>query len=129
MAEQPSTRPLLDKLGVKPGQRIALIGRFDGDFAEQLRARGASVARRRIRDADQVFLAAHKTADLARIAALKADLRKDGALWVVRPKGTKAITESETQEAGLDAGLVDVKVVSFSPTHTAEKFVFRLKDR
>ncbi|MGZ4214116.1 MAG: hypothetical protein ACXVQV_12870, partial [Actinomycetota bacterium] len=123
------TRPLLDKLGVKPGQRIALIGRFDGDFAEQLRARGASVARRRIRDADQVFLAAHKTADLARIAALKADLRKDGALWVVRPKGTKAITESETQEAGLDAGLVDVKVVSFSPTHTAEKFVFRLKDR
>ncbi|MGZ4146061.1 MAG: hypothetical protein ACXVPP_12990, partial [Actinomycetota bacterium] len=114
---------------VKPGQRIALIGRFDGDFAEQLRARGASVARRRIRDADQVFLAAHKTADLARIAALKADLRKDGALWVVRPKGTKAITESETQEAGLDAGLVDVKVVSFSPTHTAEKFVFRLKDR
>ncbi|MGZ5971657.1 MAG: hypothetical protein ACXWP4_28495 [Polyangiales bacterium] len=129
MADQPSTRPLLDKLGVKAGQRIALVGRFDGDFPEQLRARGSSVARRRIRDADQIFLSAQKTADLARIETLREDLRKDGALWVVRPKGTKAITESETLRAGLDAGLVDVKVVAFSATHSAAKFVFRLKDR
>lgn len=31
--------------------------------------------------------------------------------------------------AGKAAGLVDVKVVSFSPTHTAEKFVIPVKDR
>jgi hypothetical protein len=30
---------------------------------------------------------------------------------------------------GLDAGLVDVKIAAFSETHTAMKFVFRLKDR
>ena len=54
-------------------------------------------------------------------------MRKDGALWVVRPKGAKTeVTEGATQQAGLEAGLVDVKVVSFSDTHTAEKFVFRL---
>jgi hypothetical protein len=127
--DQPSTRPLLDRLGVKPGQRIALIGRFDGDFVEQLRARGASVSRRAVRDADHIFLAAEAAADLRRITTLKKALRKDGSFWVVRPKGVKAITEAGTQQAGLDAGLVDVKVVSFSPTHTAEKFVYRLVDR
>jgi hypothetical protein len=31
--------------------------------------------------------------------------------------------------AGKAAGLVDVKVVSFSATHTAEKFVIPIKDR
>jgi hypothetical protein len=112
--DQASTRPLLDKLGIKPGQRIVLIGRFDPDFIEQLRARGASVSRRAVRDADHIFLAAGTATDLRKIAPLK---------------GVKAITEAGTQRAGLDAGLVDVKVVSFSPTHTAEKFVYRLVDR
>jgi hypothetical protein len=127
--EQPSTRPLIDKLGVKQGQRIAAIGSFEADFIERLRARGASVSRRAIRDADQIFFAAERARDLERVKTLKPLLRKDGSLWVVRPKGVKQITEAETQRAGLDAGLVDVKVVSFSATHTAEKFVFRLVDR
>jgi hypothetical protein len=41
----------------------------------------------------------------------------------IRPKGSPAISESEVMASGKDAGLVDVKVVSFSATHTAEKFV------
>ncbi len=127
--DQPSTRPLLDKLGVKPGHRVALIGSFDPDFVEQLRARGASVSRRAVRDADQIYLAAETNKDLRKISSLRKSMRRDGSLWVVRPKGVKAITEAATQQAGLDAGLVDVKVVSFSPTHTAEKFVYRLADR
>jgi hypothetical protein len=127
--DQPSTRPLLDKLGIRPGQRIALIGRFDPVFIEQLRARGTSVSRRTVGDADHIFLRAETAADLRKIKTLKKALRKEGSFWVVRPKGVKAITEAGTQQAGLDAGLVDVKVVSFSPTHTAEKFVYRLVDR
>jgi hypothetical protein len=114
---------------VKPGHRIAVIGRFDADFVEQLRARGASVSRRAIRDADHIYLAAVTAADLSKISTLKKGLLKDGSFWVVRPKGVKTITEAGTQLAGLEAGLVDVKVVSFSPTHTAEKFVYRLADR
>jgi hypothetical protein len=47
----------------------------------------------------------------------------------VRPKGSKAITEAETMAAGKRAGLVDVKVVSFSETHTAEKFVIPVAAR
>ena len=56
-------------------------------------------------------------------------LRHDAALWIVRPRGSSAITEGETRAAGLAAGLVDVKVVHFSDTHTAFKFVFRVRDR
>ena len=66
--DQPSTRPLLDKLGVKPGHRVALIGAFDPGFVEQLRARGASVSRRIVRDADQIYLAASDNADLRPLA-------------------------------------------------------------
>ncbi len=128
--DEPSSRPLLDKLGVKHGQRVALIGAFDADFVEQLRARGASVSRRIVRDADQIYLAARTTKDLTTIGPLRKSLRKDGSFWVVRPKGPKTpVTEDGTRQAGLDAGLVDVKVVAFSPTHSAMKFVYRLADR
>jgi hypothetical protein len=50
-------------------------------------------------------------------------------LWVIRPKGRKEISEQSVMAAGKAAGLVDVKVVSFSPTHTAEKFVIPVKNR
>src|SRR5690349_3683267 len=100
--DQPSTRPLLDKLGVKPGHRVALIGAFDPDFIQQLRARGASVSRRIVRDADQIFLAAKSRKDLTKIGPLRNSVRKDGSFWVVRPKGPKtAVTEDRTRQAGL----------------------------
>jgi hypothetical protein len=54
---------------------------------------------------------------------IKQSLKPNGALWVIRPKGRPAISERAVMAAGKAAGLVDVKVVSFSPTHTAEKFV------
>ena len=128
--DQVSTRPLLDKLGVKPGQRIALIGAFASDFVEQLRARAASVSMRAVKDADQIYLVATSNKDLQKIAALRKGMRKDGTFWLVRPKGPSTpVTENATREAGLDAGLVDVKVVAFSSTHSAMKFVHRLADR
>ena len=128
--DQPSTRPLLDKLGVKPGHRVALIGAFDADLVDQLRARGASVSRRAVRNADQICLATSSDADLRKISSLRKSMRKDGSFWVIRPKGAKTpVTEDATRRAGLDAGLVDVKVVAFSPTHSAMKFVYRLADR
>ena len=57
------------------------------------------------------------------------DLKANGALWVIRPKGRPEIPESAVMAAGKAAGLVDVKVVSFSPTHTAEKFVIPISKR
>jgi len=128
--DAPSTRPLLDKLGVKPGHRVSVIRIDDEGFLGLVRTRTGEVSVGRAKaKSDLIFYGVRKRADLGRIATLKRSLVPNGALWTVRPKGVKEITEAETMAAGLDAGLVDVKVVSFSPTHTAEKFVFRIADR
>lgn len=117
----------IDKLGVKAGMRIVLVGLRDEAFEEELSRRGARVLRRASGGSgvDAVFYAANARAELARLKELSTALAPAGALWVVRPKGRDAITESDTMAAGKKAGLVDVKVVSFSETHTAEKFVVR----
>jgi hypothetical protein len=115
---------LMDKLGVKQDHDVVVLGVADHDFVEQLGARAArvSVGRAR-RNADAIFYGASKRSDLSRLEQLKGYLKPDGSLWVVRPRGGGPITESDVMARGRDAGLVDVKVVRFSETHTAEKFV------
>jgi len=120
----------LDKLGVKPTSRVAVLGRLDDDFLAELAARAAAVARGAPRTAvDILFYAARARADLGRLGELRARIAPDGAVWVVRPKGQAAVTESDVMQAGKDAGLVDVKVAAFSPTHTAHKFVIPVGER
>src|SRR6266699_2791176 len=48
---------------------------------------------------------------------------------ILHPKGQKQINENDVLAAGRQTGLKDVKVVRFSPTHTALKFVVPLKLR
>jgi hypothetical protein len=52
-----------------------------------------------------------------------------GVLWVVRPKGSKDIGETDVFEAIRALGLVDTKVVAFSKTHTAHKCVIPVDQR
>jgi hypothetical protein len=114
----------LDKLGVKPTSRVAVVGGHDDDFLAELAARGAAVVRGAAgAPVDLLFYAAGARADLHRLSQLARALQPDGALWVVRPKGHAAITERDVMAAGKAAGLVDVKVAAFSATHTAAKFV------
>jgi hypothetical protein len=117
---------LLDKLGVKPGSEVALIGDFDEAFHEELQSRGAKPT---TAAADLVFYSCAARADLARIGALTARLKPAVGLWVIYPKGVKPITEIDVLNAGRDAGLKDVKVCSFSPTHTGLKFVIPIAAR
>jgi hypothetical protein len=120
----------LQKIGVKPDWTASVLGVEDEDFLRELEA---SVARisigRAVKNSDAIFVGATKTAQLDRLKTIKASLKPNGALWVVRPKGRPEISESSVMAAGKAAGLVDVKVVSFSPTHTAEKFVIPLAKR
>jgi len=120
----------LQKLGAKPEWRVSAIGVDEDGFLKEL---GGAVAQlsigRVLKDSDAIFFGATNAAQLARIATLKASLKSNGALWVIRPKGRPEISESAVMAAGKAAGLVDVKVVSVSSTHTAEKFVIRLADR
>jgi hypothetical protein len=121
----------LDKLGVKPGMRVSIVGTLDPAFLTELRARVEDVSLGRPRSAsDLVFLAADSLLDLKRLAVLSRSLQPAGALWVVRAKGAGArVTESAVMAAGKAAGLVDTKVVAFSATHTAERLVIPIARR
>jgi len=120
----------LQKLGVKPDWRVSAIGVFDRAFLEELEGAVAELSIGRAgKGRDAIFFGATKTAQLARLATLKLSLEPNGALWIIRPKGRPEISEQATMAAGKAAGLVDVKVVGFSPTHTAEKFVIPVAQR
>jgi hypothetical protein len=119
----------LDKLGVKRNQSVILVGVEDEAFAADLKTAGARVSTRLAGEADIIFYAAASRAALHRLEPLQKHLKRDGAIWVIRPKGVDAISESDVMRAGKLAGLVDVKVARFSDTHTAEKFVIPVARR
>ncbi len=123
-------KSVVQKLGIKPGQHVAVVHLDDPSFVADLEQAGAQVTLGKPKkNTDTIFYGASSRDDLSRLSALKPALAQNGALWVIRPKGVKTITESDTMAAGKAAGLVDVKVVKFSETHTAEKFVIRVADR
>jgi hypothetical protein len=123
-------KSVIQKLGIKPGQQIALVHLADDVFTADLDAAGANVTSGKPKkNSDAIFYGAGSRSDLSRLAAMKELLAPNGALWIIRPKGVKAITEADTMAAGKAAGLVDVKVVKFSETHTAEKFVIPVAER
>jgi hypothetical protein len=120
----------LDKLGVKPGMRVAVLGLEDAAFLKELRERTSEVRTSRPRkDSDLVVVALSKTADLPKLKALRAAIKKDGMIWVVWPKGRKEFREDDVRAYGPTAGLVDVKVMSFSDTLSGLKLVIPKKDR
>lgn len=119
-----------DKLGIKPGLTVLLVDSPDAALRTELERRDARVVKRPPSGgADLVFFGAERREVLDRLPRLRLAIKPDGAIWVVRPKGRQVITESDVMAAGKRAGLVDVKVVSFSDTHTAEKFVIPVAKR
>jgi hypothetical protein len=70
-----------------------------------------------------IFFGAEVAPDLAGVKKLVPSLGSKGALWIIYPKGRKGITELQVIRAGREAGLVDIKVVGYSATRTALKFV------
>ncbi len=104
----------VDKLGVKPGAKIQLIGKHEDDFRREVEARGATLVKSK---PDLVFLSVKTKDELVELAYLTAT-----PVWVVYPKGVKPITENDVIAAGRAAGFSDIKVCGFSATHTALKF-------
>jgi hypothetical protein len=120
----------LKKIGATPEWRASAVGVADEGFLEELEGAVAQLSIGRVlKDSDAIFFGVTNAAELARLEQLKASLKPDGAIWIVRPKGRPEISEQATMAAGKAAGLVDVKVVGFSATHTAEKFVIPVAQR
>src|SRR5271163_1306437 len=125
-----SHRLLIDKLGVKPGQKIAVLGVESAEFLTELPARVPDYSRgKRVAGADLIFFSAEAVADLVSLKSLSHSIQKNGAIWVMYPKGQKHIREIDVINAGKAAGLTDNKVCSFSATHTALRFCIPVAKR
>ena len=126
-----STRPLLDKLGIKAGAKVALVDLRDAGFEKLLRTRTSDITHGKpAGPCDLLFLGIKDRAGLGRITELKSWIEPNGAIWVVRPKGPRSdVRDTDVIDAGLAAGLVDNKIASFSDTQGATRLVYRLKDR
>jgi hypothetical protein len=66
---------------------------------------------------------------LSQLKSLAKSIDRNGAVWVVYPKGRTHIREVDVIAAGKSAGLIDNKVCSFSATHTALRFCIPVVNR
>ncbi len=120
----------IEKLGVKPGAKVSLVGEMDPDFLREVGELTKSVTKGKVAaDSEHIFFAADSKKDFPALPRVAESMRGAAALWIVYPKGQKHITENDVLSAGRKCGLKDVKVVGFSSTHTALKFVIPLSRR
>ncbi len=113
-----------EKLGIRAGMTISVQAIRDPAFLRDLRVRAKTFSSSTLlEDSDLIFFGASEASDLGGVAELVPSLASAGALWIVYPKSNQEITQAQVFAAGKAAGLVDVKVVKFSETHTALKFV------
>src|SRR6202022_3092685 len=123
-------KPRIEKLGVKPGAKVSLLGEFDREFLDELGKLTMSVNEGKVTtDSEWIFFAVDSKEDLTTVPKASKSMKGAAALWIVYPKGQKHITENDVLAAGRKTGLKDVKVVGFSTTHTALKFVIPVESR
>jgi hypothetical protein len=135
MAAGYSKRSLVDKLGIKPGNRVYL-GNMPEDYLSLLGPlpAGAKLMKSLATPCEFIqFFVKEKAKLEASFPKLKKALTPDGTLWISWPKGASKVptdlNENIARDIGLRIGLVDVKVCAVDDVWSGLKFVFRLKDR
>ena len=129
--EREYTTPLLDKLGIRPGMRVAIIDVDDKGIRKLIGEQTSDITEDWPEpDTDIVLVGAESFEDLSRLQDIAACIRPNGAIWVVSRKGkARTIRDVDVIEAGKAARLVDNKVCAFSPTHTAIRLVIPVTRR
>jgi hypothetical protein len=124
-----SGTPLVRKLGITPGSRVAILGAPEGFELAGVRAR------RRLRGPLDVLLAffEERRALERRLPALRAAMDPAAGLWIAWPKKASGrptdLTEDVVRELALAARLVDNKVCAVDETWSGLRLVIRLRDR
>lgn len=131
-----SGRPLVKKLGIKPGCRLALLHAPDHylDLLGELPA-DVAIDDKLVRgeyDFVQAFFVWRADYEAA-FDDLKRAIKKDAMLWISWYKKAARmptdITEDVVRDVALAGGLVDVKVAAIDAKWSGLKLVYRLKDR
>jgi hypothetical protein len=131
-----SGKPLIAKLGIKEGQRIAILSAPDPmpDGLERVPAGVQVVTRIAGAPFDVIVLFTTRRADLEkRFSQAARALDPAGAVWVSWPKKSSGVrtdvTEDVVREVALPAGLVDNKVCAVDQTWSGLRCVWRLENR
>ena len=131
-----SGKPLLAKLGIKEGQRVALLSAPSPlpDGLDRMPAGVTVTTRLAGARFDQILLFATRRSDLEkRFAQAARALDPAGSLWVSWPKKASGVatdvTEDVVREVALPAGLVDNKVCAVDQTWSGLRCVWRLENR
>jgi hypothetical protein len=120
----------MEKLGIKPESVVSVLGIDDQSFWKELEGRAAKISDGKpAANSDFILLGVSEQPELKALRALQKSIQPAGAIWVVWPKGQPHIKEDHVRAAALAVGLVDVKVMSFSDTHSALKLMIPRKDR
>jgi hypothetical protein len=130
-----STRTLADKLGIKPGIRVIVLG-APASYSELLQPlpAGAALQHRLPSVAEFIHAFSRSRQELdplfPRLATALAD---SGALWISWPKTSSGVetdlTENVVRDLGLRLGLVDVKVCAIDAVWSGLKFARRIENR
>lgn len=126
-----SGKPLVEKLGIKPGMMV-YVGQGPSHVDELLA--GASYTTRLPRQADVIvtFHDARRTLE-RRLPTLVDHLVGNGMIWVCWPKKASGVPtdldENVVRDVALANGVVDVKVAAVDDTWSGLKLVRRLADR
>lgn len=128
-----SAKQLSDKLGIKPGMRLALLHppRELPSLLSPLPDR-VSVVGARARAVGCVLLFVTAASDLRKeLPGALSRLAPGGMCWICWPKKTSGaptdLTEDRIRDIGLPTGWVDVKVCAVSETWSGLKFLRRKK--
>jgi hypothetical protein len=130
-----SGKPLVQKLGIKPGFRIfttcapAAYGAIVGKLPA-----GVTIMTRLAGTVDMVHVFATDAAVLgSKLRAGRAAIDPDGMVWVSWPKKSSGVatdlTDNVVRETALPLGLVDIKVCAIDETWSALKFVIPREQR
>jgi hypothetical protein len=129
-----SGTPLPQKLGIKPGARIAIVGAPEGFDALQPLPTGVQLHTQARGANDVVLFFATRLAELdRRFDSFARAVQPAGGLWIAWPKKTANVatdlTENVVRDVGLAHGLVDNKVCAVDNSWSGLRFVYRLADR
>lgn len=133
MAGYPGTS-LAKKLGIAEQTRLVVLSApWDYSHIVGLAGGAYRVSTRLGKSEEFIHLFAARAADLSPFHRIARALVDAGTVWISWPKKRSGIptdlSEEVVRQAGLKAGLVDVKVCAVDEFWSGLKFVRRLKDR
>lgn len=123
-------KSLIEKLGVKTGDDVIVIGRRDPQIVDELKQAGTKVSARKGGSGhDWIFVGVEKPGDIKLLDGLSRLIKAGGGIWVIFPKGRTDLKDYDVIAGGKAKGLVGTKVARISDRLTGMKFVIPLKQR